>query len=109
MFLYNGSSELNNHLIHLEWHLISNHTPLTISIPIVEENINMTKFSIAKNSKEEMAFIKDIITSIKNLDISNLSNNKSLEDIVNSFAFHIEHAWEKNSKQLNITRHSKRW
>ena len=91
MFLCNRSSELNNHSIHLEWHLTSNHAPLTILIPIVEENINITKFSIAKNSKEEIAFIKDIITSIKNLDISNLSNNKSLENIVNSFAFYIEH------------------
>ena len=109
MFLCNGSSKLNNHLIHPEQHLTSDHTSLTISIPIIEENINITKFSIAKNSKEEIAFIEDIITSIKNLDISNFSDNKSLEDIVNSFAFHIEHAWEKNSKQLNITRHSKRW
>jgi len=91
MFLCNGSSELNNHLIHLEWCLSSDHTPLTILIPIIKENINITKFFIAKNSEKETAFIDDIITFIKNLDISNLSDDKSLEDIINSFTFHIEY------------------
>ena len=44
-----------------------------------------------KNNKEKMAFIKDIITFIKNLNVSNLSDVESLEDIINSFASHIEH------------------
>ena len=61
MFLCSGLSELNNHLIHLEWHLIFDYAPLSIIIPIVEENINSFKFSISKNSKEEMVFIKDVI------------------------------------------------
>ena len=32
MFLWSGSSELNNHMIHLEWRITSDHTSLTISI-----------------------------------------------------------------------------
>ena len=92
MFLHNGSSELNNHSIHPKWHFISNHAPLSVTIPIVEENINLSKLFIAKNSKEEKAFIKDVITSISSLDVSNLSNINRLENIVNIFASHIEHA-----------------
>ena len=109
MILYSGLSELNNYLIHLEWHLTSNHTLLSITISIVEENINSSKFSIAKNSEEEMVFIKDVITFIKSLDVSNLSDINRLENIVNTFAFHIEYVWEKNSKLVNITRYSKSW
>ena len=50
MFLHNGSNELNNHLIHSEWHLTSNYTPLTVTIPFAEENINSSRLSILKNS-----------------------------------------------------------
>ena len=82
---------------------------LSVTIPIVEENINLSKFSIAKNSKEEIMFIKDTIISIKSLDVSNLSDISRLENVVNTFASHIEHAWEKNSKLVNITKHSKSW
>ena len=109
MFLHSGSSELNDHLIHPEWCLTSNYAPLSVTIPIVEKDINSFKFSIAKNSKEEIVFIKDVITSIKSLDISNLSNINRLENVVNTFASHIERMWEKNSKLVNITRYSKSW
>jgi len=32
MFLHNGSSELNSHIIHPDWRLISDHMPLTITM-----------------------------------------------------------------------------
>ena len=109
MFLRSGLTELNNHSIHPDWWLTSDHTPLTISIHIVEEDINSSKFSIAKNSEEEASFIKDISSIIKNLDISNLSDIDKLEDVVNTLASNSEHAWDKNSKLVNITKHSKSW
>ena len=109
MFLWSRSSELNNHSIHPDWYLTSNYAPLTITISIVKENVNSSKHSITKNSKEEAAFIKDIITSIKGLDTSNLYDINRLENVINTFAYYIECAWEKNSKNINITRHSKSW
>jgi len=75
----------------------------------MEEDINSSKFSIVKNSEEEASFIKDVSSIIKNLDISDLSNTDKLEDIVNTLASNTEHAWGKNSKLVNITRHSKSW
>ena len=58
MFLQSGLDELNNHIIHLDWHLTSNHVLLTIVIPTIEENINSVKKSIVKGTKEEKLFIK---------------------------------------------------
>ena len=109
MFLHSRLIELNNHLIHLDWHLTSDHAPLTITISIVEESVISFKHSIIKNSKEEVAFIKDATISIRNLNTSNLSDINSLENIVNTLANNVEHAWEKNSKTINIMRYSKSW
>jgi len=106
MFLRSGSSELNNHSIHPDWRLLSNHAPLTIIIPITEEHIVSRKCSIIKDSEEESTFIKDLTNSIRNIDTSNITN---LDRAVNEFASVVEITWEKNSKVINITRHSKSW
>ena len=50
MFLYSGSSKLNCYSIHLSWRLTSDYTPLTITIPIEEEHIITSKFSLSKIS-----------------------------------------------------------
>ena len=109
MFLWSGSMKLNNHSIHLDWWLFSDHTPLTVTIPITEENIISSKFSIAKNSKEEESFIKDVSYAIKNINVNDLSNINKLKFVTNILAFKIENAWRVNSKWVNITRWSKSW
>jgi len=63
-----------------------------VSIPIAEENIITSKFSIAKNSKEEENFIKDASYGIKNIDVSDLSDSNKLEDATNSLASSFENA-----------------
>jgi len=80
-----------------------------VSIPITEENIISSKFSIAKNSKEEVSFIKDVSYAIKNIDTSDLSDSYLLEGITNTLASKIKNARRANSKQVKITRHSKSW
>jgi len=56
-----------------------------------------------------MSFIKDFISSIRNLHTSNLSDKDSLERVVNKFTKVVKCAWEKNSKIVNITKYSKSW
>ena len=78
-----------------------------MSVPIAEENIITSKFSITKNSEEEENFIKDVSSIIKSIEVSNLSDIDKLKDTTNSLASDIENTWRSNSKQVNITRHSK--
>lgn len=109
MFLWSGLTELNNHSIHPDWRLSSDHTPLTVTIPIIEEHIVSSNFSIAKNNEKEESFIKDISYAIKNINIDDLSDINKLKFVTNTLAFKIENAWRANSKQINITRQSKSW
>jgi len=84
MFLQNRLTELNNHRIHPDLRLFSDHTPLSITIVIEDENINEVKYSITKNSEEEANFVKEVLFAIKKINISDLSNISKLEEVVNS-------------------------
>jgi len=107
IFLRSRSNKLNNHSIYSNWHLSSNHIPLTISIPVAEENVISSRLLIPKNSEEKAAFVKEATVIIKNLNTSNLIDHDKLEDIVNLLELKIEQAWAKNAKQTRITKHSK--
>ena len=50
IFLHSGSSELNCYSIHPNWHLTLDHTSLTITIPIKEKFIQLSKFSLLNKS-----------------------------------------------------------
>jgi len=56
------------------------------------------KSSIAKNSKKEKNFIKNISVAIKNIDISDLSDYSKIEEVTNLLASRIEFVWKMNAK-----------
>ena len=64
---------------------------------------------IVKDSNEEKVFVNELIKTIREIDTSKLSDVKSLKNIILTFAQSIERIWEKNSKIINITKHSKSW
>ena len=83
MFLRSGSRELDSHSILSESRLSSDHTPLSIDIPISDKVILSSKLIIYPGSDQEKAFIKDIISNFTLLDTSNIINIKELDNIVN--------------------------
>ena len=109
MFLQFRSEELDSHLTQLEWHLTSDHAPLTIIFPIIEEHFQTKKYMIVKNSNEEKLFIEELIRVIKSVNTSDILNIESLEIDVLNLAYSVERTWEKHSKIVNITKHSKSW
>jgi len=109
MFLHYGSTELDQHFIHPDSHLSSDHALLSINIPINEEVVYTSKLSISQRSKQETAFIKEIISNFKNLDTFNIADMEKLEHIVNQLRVIIDQAWTKNAKNSRISKHSKQW
>ena len=92
IFLCSGSSKLNNHSIHLNWRLTSDHAPLMITIPITEEHIMTSKFSLPKNSEKEEVFIKEVFRVFKSLDTLNISNHESLKQVIDLLVARVEQA-----------------
>ena len=109
MFLRNGSSELDHHTILPESQLSSDHTSLFVDIPITEEIIQTSKFTLAPKSEQETAFIHDIILNLKHLDTSNIMDTEVLKHVVNWLGSIIDQAWSKNAKKSRISKHSKQW
>jgi len=107
MFLRYGSNNINQHSIHLDWHLTSDHAPLSITISIIDEVVNISKLSIQQNSKQEIALVEEVISIFKNLDTSNITDKECLENTVNNLDLLVNRAWNKNAKQIRITKHSK--
>jgi len=75
----------------------------------MDKIINTSKLLIQQKSKQEIAFIKEIILSFKNLDTSNITNKECLEYTVNNLNLIVNWVWNKNVKWTKITKHSKRW
>jgi len=75
----------------------------------VDKTINTSKLSIQQNSEQEIAFINEMILVFKNLNTLNISNKECLKNMINNFNLLINQAWNKNTKQTRITRHSKQW
>jgi len=90
MFLHYGLSRLNHHSILSESHLSSDHTPLSIDIPIYEEVICTSKLLIPPKSNQETTFIEEIISNFKNLDMSDIGDTEKLKHIVNQLGVIID-------------------
>ena len=112
MFLHYRLPELDHHSILPESRLSSDHTPLLIDITISKEIIQMSKLTLAPKSDQETtfiqdAFIQDIISNLKHLDISNIEDINKLKQVVNQLGIIIDQAWTKNAKKSKISKHSK--
>jgi len=64
----------------------------------MDEVINTSKPSIQPNSKQETAFVEEVTSIFKNLDISNITDKVYLENMVNHLNSLIDQAWNKNVK-----------
>ena len=92
IFLWYGSLELDQYLIHPDFWLSSDHAPLSIDISISEEVIQTSKLSLAPKSDQETAFIEDIISNFKNMNTSNIVDTEKLEHTVNQLEMFINQA-----------------
>ena len=109
IFLRPESIEHDNHSIHPDWRLTSDHAPLTINISIFEEHIQTRKWTLAKNSKEEEYFLNKLINAIKKINIKNIQSKEVLKSVIQLFIYHMNRTWYKHLKITNITKYLKEW
>jgi len=97
MFLRCGSAELDHYFILPNYHLFSDHVPLTINIPIGNEIVQSTKLSVIPGSNQDLQV----------LDTSNIDSIENLNLVVNCLDSIIKQMWFKNAKRTKISKHSK--
>ena len=107
MFFHSGFSELDSHHILPENRFSSDHAPLSIEIPIIEEVIQSLKFMILPKNVQEKAFIDEVISNFKSLNTSNIDNVIKLDFVINRLGCIINQAWKNNAKKSRISKHSK--
>jgi len=109
VFLLSDNLGFGKHILHPKIWKPSDHVPLTIEIGIKDINIDINKWSVRKDSKEEKSFITSIINSVKNLDTASIETKEDLENSVQQLAVTFEHAWYTHSKLKHIMKYSKEW
>jgi len=102
MFLHFDSSKLNQHSILLESRLSSDHTPLTVTIPLFKEIVQTSKLILASKSNQESEFIQDVISNFKGLDMTSIEDSNKLNQVIKQFSSIIDNVWTKNQEYLNI-------
>jgi len=101
--------EHDNHLIHPNWRLISNHVSLTVDIHIFKEHVQTRKQTLVKNSEKENHFLEDLIKVIKEINTANLWSTEALKSTIQLFIYYRDRIWYKYLKITNITKYSKEW
>jgi len=109
MFFRLNTLEFDNHTILPELQYFYNHTSLGVDIHIIEEFIQDKRHIIIKGSKEDSKFTCELIENIKRINTSQLMDRKSLELAVQEFIRILNLLWQKHSKCIKITKHSKEW
>jgi len=82
MFLHCGSAELDRHFILPDYCLSSDYAPLTTDIPIGDKIVQSTKLSVVPGSDQEKDFIKDVISNLQVLNISNIDSVENLKFVL---------------------------
>ena len=79
VFMNPSNPGFNKHTLNPDIRLPSDHVPLIIEVGIKEENVDITFKAIKKNSKEEEAFIRDLVKGVRNIDTSELKNQSDIQ------------------------------
>ena len=92
MFLHSGFPKLDSHHILPENWLSSDHAPLSVKIPIIEEVIQSSKYTIHSKSDQEKAFIDEVISNFKSLNTNNIDDIVKLDFVIKWIECIIDHA-----------------
>ena len=82
--------EHNNHSIHPNWKLISNHAPLTVNISIFKEYVQTRRKMPAINNEEEEYFLNKLINTINKINAENIQSKEVLKSVIQLFTYYID-------------------
>ena len=90
IFLRPELMEHNNHSIHPNWKLISNHAPLTVNISIFKEHVQTRRQMLAINNEEEEYFLNKLINTINKINAENIQSKEVFKSVIQLFTYYID-------------------
>jgi len=109
VFMNPNNPGFNKHTLNPDIRLPSDHVPLIIEVSIKEENVDITFKAIKKDSKEEEAFIRDLMKGVRNINMSEIKNQLDIQRCAAKLEKIFKDAWSTHSMTKRITKHSKEW
>jgi len=109
VFMNPNNPDFNKQTLNPDIRLPSDHVPLIIEVGIKEENVDITFKAIKKNSKEEEAFIRDLVKGVRNIDMSEMKNQLDIQKCAAKLEKIFKDVWSTHSMTKRITKHSKEW
>ena len=109
MFLWVNLEEINTYFILPNLQSSSDHTLLMVDIIINEKFIQDKWQNIIKNSVKKECFVNELKNIVSNINTTNISHSKLLKRIIQELVAISENLWNKYSKYVKITKHSKVW
>jgi len=109
VFMNPNNMGFNKHTLNPNICLPSDHVSLIIDMSIKKENIDIMIQAIKKDSKEEEAFIKDIIENVRPIDTLDLKSQENIQRCVILLTMAFKNAWSIYFTTKCITKYSKEW
>jgi hypothetical protein len=85
------------------------HSPITLIVPIADTDTHIKHTVLLKNSEEEKEFLGTAALSIQLLHMKGLDSVARIEEVSQGISDAFSLAWQKCTKEVTITSHSKPW
>jgi endonuclease/exonuclease/phosphatase family metal-dependent hydrolase len=89
--------------------LFSDHTPMTVSLPLTSTEHALQYKTLPKDSEEELCFLNKICDGLRDLKDLPLNMESDISLLFNTFHARVSLAFEENARNSYITHRSKLW
>jgi hypothetical protein len=109
MFIPAEVSLTTEHEIHPDLRGMSDHAPLTITLPGPDSEVPVTHWSIQSGTDEEQAYLGEVLESLEALLMWEGQTAGEVDEVVEAISSAFSKAWDSQAKETRRGKHSNGW